>query len=229
MSKSIILDRLRRLAEPHNAPKLPSRLPDFPVYSDPVAQFRAELEQVSGVFLDGRAPESLGAALEQVLAQARATEIYWESETLFQKHRIDFRLRDSETFKRRLLAHSHHPLGRVTFPITLHPGPYSRQTLATLTVSASSAVCGIAETGTIVEKAGAGLGRLLPVLPPVHIAFLSQKDILNNPAEFFSSVKPGDESSYRVLVTGPSRTADIEKTLVLGVHGPQRHFVVLTG
>jgi L-lactate dehydrogenase complex protein LldG len=66
------------------------------------------------------------------------------------------------------------------------------------------------------------------VLPPVHVAFLCQADLLMNHAEFFARVKLGEKESYQVLVTGPSRTADIEKTLVLGVHGPRRHYVVLT-
>ncbi|RPJ83378.1 MAG: lactate utilization protein B/C, partial [Acidobacteria bacterium] len=72
------------------------------------------------------------------------------------------------------------------------------------------------------------VGRLLPVLAPVHVAFLRRQDLLMNHADFFSSVKLGDAESYLVLVTGPSRTADIEKTLVLGVHGPQKHYVILT-
>ncbi|HXK61452.1 MAG TPA: LUD domain-containing protein [Acidobacteriota bacterium] len=227
MSRSLIIEKLRLLHQ-DEAPPLPSEVPPFPADFDPVERFKSELEQVSGIFLDGRSPELLKQALEKVLKDARATEIYWESEEMFARHRIPYRLRDEDTFRRNQLVYSYHPFRQVDLPLTLHSRPYTRETLAKLIVSASSARCGIAETGTVVEATGPGIGRLLPVLPPVHVAFLCQADLLMNHAEFFARVKLGEKESYQVLVTGPSRTADIEKTLVLGVHGPRRHYVVLT-
>jgi len=228
VSRSLILAKLRRLHEAEQAPPLPSRLPEFPVYSDPVEQFKIELERVSGVLLDGRSPELLRQALERVLSDAEAGEIYWESENLFAKHGIPCQLRDPDAFRRGHLVSSHHPLRQASLPLILHSRQYSRETLATLAISASSVACGIAETGTVIEATAPGVGRLLPVLAPVHVAFLRRQDLLMNEAQFFSSVPLGETESYKVLVTGPSRTADIEKTLVLGVHGPQKHYVILT-
>jgi len=228
VSRSLVIDKLSRLDQGAEAPALPSRIPEFPSYSDPVAQFKNELERVSGVFLDGRSPELLKQALERILSDSKSTEIYWESEELFDRHALPCRLRDSDAFRRRQLVYSQHPLRQVTLPLVLYSGPYSRETLANLAISASSAACGIAETGTVLEVTRPGTGRLLPVLPPIHVAFLRRQDLLMNHAEFFSRVSLGEKESYQVLVTGPSRTADIEKTLVLGVHGPQRHYVILT-
>ncbi len=228
MSRSVIIEKLRRLREADQAPPLPSRLPEFPRYSDAVEQFKTELERVSGVFLDGRSQELLCQSLERALSEGGAGEIYWESEELFAKHGIAYRLRDPEAFRRGQLVSSDHPLRQARFPLVLHSRPYSRDTLAGLTISASSAAWGIAETGTVLESTAPGVGRLLPVLAPVHIAFLRRQDLLMNHGEFFSRVKLGAGESYQVLVTGPSRTADIEKTLVLGVHGPQKHYVILT-
>ena len=228
MSRSVIIEKLWRLREAGPPLPLPSHLPAFPQFSDPVEQFRAELQRVSGVFLDCRIHELLSDALETVLQDSKAGQIYWESQDLFGRHGIPYQLRDPEAFVQRHLVRSEHPLGKVSFPLVLHSSVYSRETLASLTISASSAVCGIAETGTIVETTKAGVGRLLPVLAPVHIAFLRRQDLLMNQAEFFDRVALGGSESYQVLVTGPSRTADIEKTLVLGVHGPQRHYVILT-
>jgi hypothetical protein len=229
VSRSLILDKLRRLHQAEQSPALPPRLPEFPEYSEPVEKFRVELERVSGVFLDGRSPELLGQSLERVLTDAKAGDIYWESQEVFTKHQIPCHFRDSEAFQRGHLVYSNHPLRQVTLPLILNSRQYSRETLATLSISASSAACGIAETGTLVEATGPGVGRLLPVLAPVHIVFLRRQDLLMNQAEFFSRVSLSGAESYQVLVTGPSRTADIEKTLVLGVHGPQKHYVILTG
>ena len=51
-SRSVMLDRIRRACAGADAGELPSQLPDFPHYSDPVAQFRQEFEAVGGVFLE---------------------------------------------------------------------------------------------------------------------------------------------------------------------------------
>ena len=73
-----------------------------------------------------------------------------------------------------------------------------------------------------------GVGRLLSVLPASHLVLLSERDILMNGKELFDRLRLGEEGSALTLVTGPSRTADIEKTLVVGVHGPKKLFVMLT-
>jgi L-lactate utilization protein LutC len=227
VNRSAILAKLRGQARPET--KLPPEFPSFPCYPDPVLQFRKELERVSGTFLDGRTPESLAVAFQRILEESGSQEIYWEGAALFARHGIECRLRNPDAVEGKRLTFSKHPAGQIELPVVLHSCPYSRQVMAGILVSVSSGICGIAETGTIVETARRGTGRLLAVLPPVHVCLLRDKDLLMNQAEFFSRVRPGEEGSYQVLVTGPSRTADIEKTLVLGVHGPQRHYVVLTG
>ncbi len=228
MSRSALLDKLRRLARPEKAPGLPESLPDFPTYADPVAQFRNEVERVSGIFLDARAESGVEKALNSILATQGPCEIYWESEDVFLRHQIPYRLRNLEAFAQGHLIYSSHPNPDVKLPLLLLSKPSSRADLAAMSVSATSAECGIAETGTVVEKAGTGRGRAQAVLAPAHVTFLREQDLFMNHADFFAQFQPGMDSSYAVLVTGPSRTADIEKTLVLGVHGPQRWYAVLT-
>ncbi|KAA2244685.1 lactate utilization protein B/C [Chitinophaga agrisoli] len=88
----------------------------------------------------------------------------------------------------------------------------------------------IARTGTMVLSAAQPSGRALPVYTPVHlvIAYTHQlvfdlKDAINRLKERYNGVLPSAIS----FASGPSRTADIEKTLVVGVHGPKEVYVFL--
>jgi len=70
--------------------------------------------------------------------------------------------------------------------------------------------------------------RLISLLPPIHVAVVSRDRMLSGLDELLSAVPlPADQSSSMVLITGPSRTADIEQILVRGVHGPGEIHVVI--
>ena len=91
----------------------------------------------------------------------------------------------------------------------------------------------IAETGTCVIIPATGSSRLVSLLPPVHIALIERGQILPSLDELFTLRRRdfinGDLGSYMNLITGPSRTADIEYKLVTGVHGPGEVHMVLIG
>lgn len=96
----------------------------------------------------------------------------------------------------------------------------------------TSAAWGVAETGTIVLPTGVGQGRLVSLLPPVHIALLPEERLLPSVAELFRvlarEARTGSAlPSSLALATGPSRSADIENDLTIGVHGPVEVHVVL--
>ena len=85
----------------------------------------------------------------------------------------------------------------------------------------TSADYALAETGTLVMISGAEESRLVSLLPPAHIAVVPVSRLLENLDELLHRVpQPADGTSSMVLITGPSRTADIEQILVRGVHGP---------
>jgi L-lactate dehydrogenase complex protein LldG len=70
--------------------------------------------------------------------------------------------------------------------------------------------------------------RLVSLLPPMHLAVVPKERILTGLDELFTVLpKPAETSSSMVLITGPSRTADIEQILVRGVHGPGQLTVVI--
>jgi L-lactate dehydrogenase complex protein LldG len=95
-------------------------------------------------------------------------------------------------------------------------------------VGLTGAIAGIAESGTIAVVSGPGRPRLASLLVPVHIAVLQADRVYPSLAAFFAAHEDvADQGSNLVLITGPSRTADIEMTLTRGVHGPGEIHVVL--
>ncbi len=90
----------------------------------------------------------------------------------------------------------------------------------------SRALYGLAETGSVVLAAGPGEPRLRSLLPAVHVSMLEEDRILPGLAELFEALG-GELPSALAIVTGPSRSADIEQRLAVGVHGPGEVHVVL--
>ncbi len=97
-------------------------------------------------------------------------------------------------------------------------------------VGITAAAYGMAETGTLVVCSGPTGGRIESLLPAVHIALLRASRIVAGLPEVLDALaREGqfDRSSAVTFITGPSRTADIELTLTIGVHGPKQLFIVL--
>lgn len=93
----------------------------------------------------------------------------------------------------------------------------------------TSADYALADTGSLVMISSRQEPRLISLLPPRHIAVVPRERILANLDELFVLIPlPSQLSSSLVLITGPSRTADIEQILVRGVHGPGHvHAIIL--
>ncbi len=93
----------------------------------------------------------------------------------------------------------------------------------------------LAETGTLVVLPRKGLSRLVSLVPPVHIALVRAEDLLEKLDDLFLlrrleyHSQGGEMGSYLNFITGPSRTADIEMTIVEGVHGPKEVHMVILG
>lgn len=93
----------------------------------------------------------------------------------------------------------------------------------------------VAETGSVVVMPRQGLSRLVSLVPPVHIALVRAQDVVESLDDVFLLRRldyyrnGGEMGSYLNFITGPSRTADIEQTIVIGVHGPKEVHMVLLG
>jgi len=103
-----------------------------------------------------------------------------------------------------------------------------RSLCAVADLGITSADYAIAETGTLVVLSSAEEARMISLLPPVHLAILPSGRILTGLDELFALLPhPAEKTSSMVLITGPSRTADIEMTLIRKVHGPGEVHVVI--
>lgn len=83
----------------------------------------------------------------------------------------------------------------------------------------------LADTGTLVQDSSAIEQRLVSSLPGIHIALVPTSGILADMPTLLTRLHPKD-SGYIAMITGPSRTADIERVLTIGVHGPDRLVIV---
>jgi L-lactate dehydrogenase complex protein LldG len=103
-----------------------------------------------------------------------------------------------------------------------------REACSTIGAGITSADYGLADTGTLVMLSSAREARMISLLPPMHVAVIPREIILTGLDELFTILpNPAEVSSSMVLITGPSRTADIEQILVRGVHGPGEIHVIV--
>ncbi len=104
----------------------------------------------------------------------------------------------------------------------------SPRTVATADLGITGARGGVALTGSLVVDATRAGGRTVSLLPPVHLALVDADAIVATPGDSWRSFA-GPMPSNVVQITGPSRSADIELIITLGVHGPRALLVgVLT-
>ncbi len=102
----------------------------------------------------------------------------------------------------------------------------TRELAADAKVGISQMDWALANTGTLVQNADAVDKRLVSTLPLLHIALVSTAALLPDLPAVFRRVDPRT-TAYLSFITGPSRTADIERVLTIGVHGPERLIIVL--
>lgn len=86
---------------------------------------------------------------------------------------------------------------------------------------------GVAETGSTCQDAYAIESRLVSTLPPIHAVFMNSSHIVPGIEDALDVISKTFDHGYVSLITGPSRTADIERVLTIGVHGPSRYVIIV--
>jgi len=165
--------------------------------------------------------------LDRFLVEARAVgvEAFVELSAAAVRERLADVIGD-----RRILSWSPERLpydaGAILAGACLGSAPLRDQAEAEVGVSGCHAA--IAETGSLVLLSGPGSSRTVSLLPPLHVALVRPQDLYFGMGEFFeSNAARMAEASCCTFVTGPSRTADIELSLTIGVHGPGRVVVIV--
>jgi L-lactate dehydrogenase complex protein LldG len=181
-----------------------------------IEQFESELTRVGGRFHRATTPESAFQYIEQVASVRQAKRIIaWDTQVI-----------DDIDLSRKLEEKGIEVLTE-TADLEFIPAA------AASDVGVSGVDFALADTGTLVLLARKGQARSISLLPPVHIAVVKPEQLLSGLSDLFpllrgeAEAEGGDLSSAITFITGPSRTADIELTLVVGVHGPQLLHVVL--
>ena len=215
MERSRFLARIeRRLSLPetpnlaHPLPEMPDPLPSA-VYvepaGDPAADFAASAGALGANIRVAGTSEQLRAVVDEIMHVEQVSSVVLS--------------KDPEVSLVRGLIDD---LGVLDF------GRGRKIAGARLGITGSSG--GIARTGTIVVESSRAGGRGASLLPPVHLALLRTDRIVDSPAAWWRSMGdryPAGPPSQIVFITGPSRSADIELTLTVGVHGPERLWICL--
>jgi len=100
------------------------------------------------------------------------------------------------------------------------------ENISTTDIGISGVEFGIAECGSVCQDALAIESRLVSSLPPLHIAFMESRNIVPGIEDAINIISGFFTEGYVSWITGPSRTADIERVLTIGVHGPGRFIII---
>jgi L-lactate dehydrogenase complex protein LldG len=100
------------------------------------------------------------------------------------------------------------------------------ENISTADIGISGVEFGIAECGSVCQDALAIETRLVSSLPPLHIAIMESSNIVPTIDDAIDIISGFFTEGYISWITGPSRTADIERVLTIGVHGPARLIII---
>src|SRR5918997_2079621 len=177
---------------------------------DPPARFVEELETLGG---HGRRTENLEEAREYLLDLTREAKLLvrWDVEYLDE-------------------LGADEPLREAGVEVAIwHDRPDLREIAGRADLGLSTATWAIAETGSLVLEHGPGRGRSGTLLPPTYVAILPADRVLQTVPEGIRKYAGGTLPANVCFHTGPSRSGDIEMSLVVGMHGPGDVHVILVG
>jgi L-lactate dehydrogenase complex protein LldG len=166
--------------------------------------FASEVEAIGGKFMLCSPEETAKVVLDILRSKGIDQLLAWESPYI------------SQQLSENLLAEGIQ---------IIHPTADTLEASSKVLAGLTGASAGITDTGSLLLLGGSGRPMTTSLLPQTHIALLNEEDIFENLDEVLDQIDIMEAPSA-VLVTGPSRTADIEMTLTIGVHGPGELYVI---
>jgi L-lactate utilization protein LutC len=215
MSRESFLARVREAARAGLAYRVHTAdVPDTVGYcgagDDPPARLVAEVKAVGG---QGQLVADWDAARE---ALAQLLDRYSPTSALCWRHPVLEKLNLGG-----LLASK--GIDRLDYDLLSQlPTAEQRERMLAAGIGISSATFAVAETGSLALASGPGSERVASLLPPVHVAIVGADQIVPDLFDLFAIMQNSASSmpSNWTLVTGPSKTGDLELKLTTGVHGP---------
>ena len=209
----------------HAAPPLPERgrIGYQGAGSDAVERFCAELTAAGGQPFIANNQDDAWLKIREIVQTHQARKVAIGSGGLLERLDLARRLREDNV---------------EVMPVDAVPNALFRDTMFAADMGISNVECLIAETGSIVLATQPNQPRSLSLLPPVHIALAQPSQILPDLFDLFDLYSPvadlakpaAPPPSCLSIITGPSKTGDIELKLVTGVHGPgEVHLILCEG
>lgn len=181
-------------------------------FNDPAGRFTEALTKVKGYVHRAQTMGDALAQLEKLLAELNARSIVYNDEPPLTE------IAWAERF----------PNLQFRNPQQVPDRQAWRALCASADVGITSADAALVETGSLVVSSGPGKSRMVSLLPPVHIAIVPMEKLTTD-IFTWKETHSRQFPANTVLVSGPSKTADIEQTMSVGVHGPKKLIVVLVG
>ncbi len=174
-----------------------------------------------------------GDNFEEQLERFRAASLELKTDFQFHATREEAvaaikRISDSEGWKR-VATHrgelTEEAVAALGLPVLRTDGGYDRHALEACDAGITECDCLVAQTGSVLVTSRSSGGRALSVLPPHHVVLARRGQLVPDLSAALALVKQRHAPNYPSMisfVTGPSRTGDIERILVLGAHGPKK-------
>jgi len=212
-SRARILERIKTaLASPAPAHARSTSDPAFAPVANPLERFQKECAGNNTECVTTANLSASAAAISKILSELPAGEIF---------------VQDSPELRAMAPAWNMHNIRWSSTPATnagSKSGP-SESSQAAITMAEAL----VAQTGSVLVSSECG-GRAAPLVAPVHIVVARSAQLVPNLDAAFARVRErgtATTNSYLCFITGSSRTADIEKILVMGAHGPRRLVVTV--
>lgn len=178
-----------------------------PEIDDPIERFERELTAVGGTFHRATAADA-GAVFEKVLAVHDRPRVVMTREVDVPSDAVD-------------------AVERAGGELLWWPEA-GREAAAAAAIGVTAGLWAVAETGSVLITSASPAGRAPSLLTRVHVMFVPRDRLLMTVRDVFREIgEMGELPSNLVLITGPSKSADIENQLVKGVHAPGEVHVIL--